>query len=113
MTSSPGIKTYFPAKQETSLLVEKAKPAPALPPATKETGGKIVFTIPKGGDDNLNKFLQNLSAKNSAVEKQKAPEIKEKAPEMKAGTSGTMTSLLNEDNSLTRYCYCPDSYCVL
>ena len=102
MTSSPGIKTYFPAKQEASLLVEKVKPAPTLAPA-KDTGGKIVFTLPKGGDNNLGKFLQNLSAKNSAhVEKEKAPQVKEKSPEVKAGASGTMTSLLNEDNSLTR-----------
>ena len=106
MTSSPGIKTYFPAKQEASLLVEKVKPAPTLAPA-KDTGGKIVFTLPKGGDNNLGKFLQNLSAKNSAhaPQEKKAPQVKEKSPEVKAGASGTMTSLLNEDNSLTRYCY--------
>ena len=93
MTSSPGIKTYFPAKEERM----RNSPVSNLVVKTKETEGKITFTLPKcsEGGNNLSKYLLNLSTKNSTKEK-------EKPFENKMGTSGAMTSLLiNDDNSLT------------
>merc|ERR1712183_139576 len=42
MTSSPGIKTYFPAKEERM----RNSPVSNLVVKTKETEGKITFTLP-------------------------------------------------------------------